>query len=75
MFPQMANPTRHRFHSCGVRRKVSVHRCAANPEIFRDVLGGMPIELHPACGGNVLGVVDLPGPSEFRAISISISAG
>ena len=48
--------------------EVPVQRRPALPEVLGDVFASVAVGLHPLRGGDVLGVVDLAGPSELRAV-------
>lgn len=39
-----------------------------DPEVLGDVLAGVPVELHPLGGSNVVGMIDLTGSSESGTV-------
>jgi hypothetical protein len=49
--------------------QVPVQRRTGHIEILRYVVGDLAASLHPLCGGDVLGIVDLAGPPELGAVS------
>jgi hypothetical protein len=57
----------------GVVGEVPVQGRAAYPEIFGDVLSGVPVDLHPLRGCDIDGVIDLAGPPELSAHFMRVS--
>lgn len=53
---------------CLVLGQVPIQGCSAHPEVLRDVLGRVPIDLHLLRGGDVISVVNLAGATELGAV-------